>query len=124
MNPSNASPFRLLLQSDGRFDDIGFPAVLRPLSYVRSFVGDARTLLFEYDVSDGSIICDGDYGQMRDYTRQTPITNWQISIDEGGLQVKDMDLTDLQGVRMEFWCDVTLLRSVKPVDNRPYLEIN
>ena len=114
-------PLRLLLQTNGRFTDIGFPAVLQPVSYVRSFVGDARTLLFEYNTNDESIICDGAYGQMRDYTRQTPITDWKISIGEGGLRAQDLDLSNLRGLRMEFWCDVTLLDGVRPVDNRAHV---
>ncbi|KAL9562967.1 hypothetical protein ACKAV7_012918 [Fusarium commune] len=72
------------------------------------FVGDARALLFEYSVEDRSIICDGEYGQNLDYTRQSPLTEWELTIGAGGLQAKDLDFTDLKGIRMEFWCDITL----------------
>ncbi|EMT72587.1 hypothetical protein FOC4_g10001225 [Fusarium odoratissimum] len=78
---------------------------------VRSFVGDARTLLFEYNPTSKNIITDGLWGQERDYTKHTPMTSWNISIigypginnDASAVQV---DFSDFSGITLEFTCDV------------------
>ncbi|EMT62732.1 hypothetical protein FOC4_g10006365 [Fusarium odoratissimum] len=103
----NAS-IRLLLKTSGRFYDISLPGRKDGAAPFNAFVGDARALLFEYSVEDRSIICDGDYGQNLDYTRQSPLTEWELTVGVGGLQAKDLDFTHLKGIRMEFWCDITL----------------
>ncbi|KAK0665601.1 hypothetical protein QBC41DRAFT_282591 [Cercophora samala] len=97
---------RLYLKTPGRFSDIALPGAWT--DRVSNFVGDARALLFEYDLEDGAIICDGEYSQQRDCTLQTPLTEWEISIAPGGLEAKDLNLEGLTGLRMELWCDVTL----------------
>ncbi|KAG7407650.1 hypothetical protein Forpe1208_v012723 [Fusarium oxysporum f. sp. rapae] len=102
------SGIRLLLKTSGRFYDINLPGRKDGAAPFNAFVGDARALLFEYSVEDRSIICDGEYGQNLDYTRQSPLTEWELTIGAGGLQVKDLDFTDLKDIRMEFWCDITL----------------
>ncbi|KAH6649504.1 hypothetical protein F5144DRAFT_635096 [Chaetomium tenue] len=107
---------RLYLRTPGRFYDIGLPRRAIPgnveYSSYRAFVGDKRTLLFEYSPQDGSIACDGDYYTPRSLsTQQTPLTDWEVVIAPGGLRAKDMDLEGLTGLRMELWCDMTLLDS-------------
>lgn len=99
---------RLFLKTSGRFYDINLPGRKDGAALFDAFVGDARALLFEYSVEDLSIICDGEYGQNLDYTRQSPLTEWELSIGTGGLQARDLDFTNLKGIRMEFWCDITL----------------
>ncbi|KAM5376208.1 hypothetical protein ACJA88_007319 [Fusarium oxysporum] len=99
---------RLFLTTSGRFYDINLPGRKDGAAPFNAFVGDARALLFEYSVEDRSIICDGEYGQNLDYTRQSPLTEWELSIGAGGLQARDLDFTNLKGIRMEFWCDITL----------------
>ncbi|EGU80028.1 hypothetical protein FOPG_15971 [Fusarium oxysporum f. sp. conglutinans race 2 54008] len=78
---------------------------------VRAFVGDARTLLFEYNPTSKNIITDGLWGQERDYTKHTPMTSWNISIinypginnDASAVQV---DFSGFSGITLEFTCDV------------------
>jgi hypothetical protein len=67
-------------------------------------------LLFEYVPGSNVVTCDGYYGQERDYTKHTPITNWSIRLVHGSgdiLQVKDLDFSGFTGVRLEFLCDFT-----------------
>lgn len=104
--PTGMDTLRLYLKTPGRFSDIALPGART--DRVSNFVGDARALLFEYVPLDGSIVCDGEYSQQRDCTLQTPLTEWEVCIAPGGLEVKDLDLEELTGLRMEFWCDVTL----------------
>ncbi|KAK4663532.1 hypothetical protein QC763_609220 [Podospora pseudopauciseta] len=104
--PTEMDTLRLYLKTPGRFSDIALPGART--DRVSNFVGDARALLFEYVPLDGSIVCDGEYSQQRDCTLQTPLTEWEVCIAPGGLEVKDLDLEELTGLRMEFWCDVTL----------------
>ncbi|CAG1966982.1 unnamed protein product [Fusarium graminearum] len=77
---------RLLLRTTGRFYDINLPGSKKdgPVEY-NAYVGDARTLMFEYNIDDGSITCDAEYGQRLDYTQHSPLTEWAISIAPGGL---------------------------------------
>ncbi|KAM0400565.1 hypothetical protein ACHAPZ_005634 [Fusarium culmorum] len=100
---------RLLLRTSGRFYDINLPGSKKdaPAEY-NAYVGDARTLLFEYNIDDGSITCDAEYGQRLDYTQHSPLTEWEISIAPGGLQAKDLNMSGITGLRMELWCDFTL----------------
>ncbi|CZS79264.1 unnamed protein product [Fusarium graminearum] len=100
---------RLLLRTSGRFYDINLPGSKKdgPVEY-NAYVGDARTLMFEYNIDDGSITCDAEYGQRLDYTQHSPLTEWAISIAPGGLQAKDLDMSGITGLRMELWCDFTL----------------
>lgn len=100
---------RLLLRTAGRFYDINLPGSKKdgPVEY-NAYVGDARTLMFEYNIDDGSITCDAEYGQRLDYTQHSPLTEWAISTAPGGLQAKDLDMSGITGLRMELWCDFTL----------------
>ncbi|KAI3319340.1 hypothetical protein HD806DRAFT_509714 [Xylariaceae sp. AK1471] len=106
------SSLRLLLRTSGRFYDINLPNVYGTKEEsgpgYRAFVGDPRTILFEYQPTDSSIICDGEYGQELDYTKQSPLTDWEVAIARGGLSIDDLKLDGLTGLRMELWCDVTL----------------
>ncbi|KAI1840202.1 hypothetical protein JX266_013603 [Neoarthrinium moseri] len=119
-DPSAAHPpLRLELKTSGRFFDrdcaqkapeggLGDQTRLVP---VRSFVGDERTLLFEYDVASGMVVCDGLWGQERDYTKYTPLTTWRVEVvgycrDPETQRVLDLDLTGVLAVEMEFVCDV------------------
>ncbi|KAH8728114.1 hypothetical protein GQ44DRAFT_724647 [Phaeosphaeriaceae sp. PMI808] len=114
---NTAASVKLQLDTDGRFFDrdcfqkvpeSGLSGTLMPL---RSFVGDSRTLLFEYDVTSNAIICDGLWGQERDYTKYTPLTTWKVSIvghqgpdvANGGLIV---DFSSVTALEMELNCDV------------------
>jgi hypothetical protein len=77
----------------------------------RIFLGASRKVLFEYSLSDNSTACDGWYGQERDYTKFTPLTNWVVKITGGGygtLSVADLDLSGLKSLRLEFLCDFSL----------------
>ena len=91
--------------------------------YVRTFLGESRTLLFEYSSLDQSISCDGLFGQERDYTKHTPITTWEISVgsgmamdlaDESGTETmqhglsasQKLDFSGFNGLALEFVCDV------------------
>ncbi|KAK4172154.1 hypothetical protein QBC36DRAFT_349786 [Triangularia setosa] len=107
--PAEIETLRLYLKTSGRFSDIALPGARRDRVY--NFVGEVRTLLFEYDVGDWTIVCDGEYSQQRDCTLQTPLTEWEVTIAPGGLEMKDLDLEGLTGLRMEFWCDITLSES-------------
>jgi hypothetical protein len=89
---------------------------------VRSFLGDQRTLLFEYGVNDNRIVCDGIYGQEQDYTKHTPMASWNIEIvrvnvpnvmevseEKAGAQEvtkPQLDMSTVKSVIMEFVCDV------------------
>jgi hypothetical protein len=41
----------------------------------------------------------------KDYTMQTPFTDWSVEIARGGLEVGELDLSSLSGVEVEFLCD-------------------
>ena len=101
-------PLGLLLQSDGQFQDIDFPQVPRRVSLSRSFVGDSHKIFFESALDGSAIQCDGDYGQKRDYTMQTPFTKWNASIVEDELALDDLDFSQAEGLKVEFWCEVCL----------------
>lgn len=72
----------------------------------RAFIGDPRTLLFEYVPGSGTIVCDGQWGQVRDYTKHTPMTNWEIGIEASNEALKQLDFSGFTGVRMEFECEI------------------
>lgn len=114
------SIMRLQLKTDGRFYDlqdersdttglvIDGTAQDQP-RLVRSFVGDSRRVLFEYQLTDDSILCDGMYGQQRDYTKHTPITTWEMSVVQPAATMKaawDLDFSAFTGVKVEFICEV------------------
>ncbi|UZP36543.1 hypothetical protein NXS19_004359 [Fusarium pseudograminearum] len=107
--PVKRNDLRLFLRTSGRFYDINLPGSRKdaPAEY-NAYVGDARTLMFEYNIDDGSITCDAEYGQRLDYTQHSPLTEWAISIAPGGLQANDLDMSGITGFRMELWCDFTL----------------
>ncbi|KAK4165504.1 hypothetical protein QBC43DRAFT_208068 [Cladorrhinum sp. PSN259] len=108
---TEAETLRLFLKTLGRFSDIDLPGTGNrdvATTYTASdFVGDARTVLFEYDPIDQTVVCDGEYSR-QGCTPQTPLTEWEVSIAPGGLGAEDLDLARLTGLKMEFWCDVTL----------------
>lgn len=114
------SIMRLQLKTDGRFYDLQDDrpdtdglvtdgTVQDQARLMRSFVGDPRRLLFEYQLTDDSIICDGMYGQERDYTKHTPITTWEMSVVQPAATTKaawDTDFSAFTGVKVEFICEV------------------
>ncbi|KAE8155710.1 hypothetical protein BDV40DRAFT_306746 [Aspergillus tamarii] len=123
-------PIRLQLGSDGQFFDRNpadeIPAVIDtglyedvvfynllhnpPPSPIKRYVGDARMIVFEYKPRANSIVCDGMYGQERDYTKYTPMTRWSIQVvenDSDTAKLNQIDFSQFQGIVMEFVCDVT-----------------
>lgn len=109
---SEAQTLRLFLKTPRSFSDIDLASawVRNAAGTVKAsdFVGDARTILFAYDLGDRTVVCDGEYSRRRGFALQTPLTEWEISIAPGGLGVQGLDLDGLTGLKMEFWCDVTL----------------
>ncbi|KAH4019276.1 hypothetical protein HBI81_192460 [Parastagonospora nodorum] len=107
-------PLRIELHTESQFFDLPLEKRVQPeLGPVipRVFLGASRKVLFEYSPSDNSTACDGWYGQERDYTKFTPLTNWVVKITGGGygtLSVADLDLSGLKGLRLEFLCDFSL----------------
>lgn len=109
-----------MITSDARFVDRDFPskyssvgrvaAVNEPLDIevapVRTFVGETKSVLFEYDLSDYSLICDGEFGQREDYTMYTPFTQWDVDILDNGSVPVDLDWQRFKGLRWEFFCDI------------------
>lgn len=97
---TTSTSIRLELSTNGQFFDID-PYKTAP----RAFVGDPRRILFEYEPNTKAIRCDGDYGQEQDYTKHTPMTTWQISIDTSGVgsaKPSEIDFSGLTGITMEF----------------------
>lgn len=80
------------------------PTDLVPVT--RAFVGDPRALLFEYVPDSGVILCDGQWGQLRDYTKHTPMTNWEVGIEAPSDDLAKLDFSAFSGIRMEFECEV------------------
>lgn len=86
----------------------------------RSFLGDSRTVLFEYRPESSGIVCDGTFGLARDYTRHTPMTTWDIRLvqqpecgsscgdeaDGGDNNSIGVYLSGFRAVVMEFQCEV------------------
>lgn len=102
---------KVLLKTPGIFSDVGLSStwVSNAAGTIKSsdYVGDARTFLFEYELGDQAVIvCDGEYNRRRGFALQTPLTEWEVSVAPGGIQ--NVDLDGLTGLKMEFWCDVTL----------------
>lgn len=107
---SGSRPLRLAVQTSGRFVDIPEPGN-ETISDTRAFIGDARTVLFEKEI-DGAeerITCDGDYGLSKDYTMQTPFTDWTVEIARGGLKLEEFDVHGLSGVDIELLCDFSYI---------------
>jgi hypothetical protein len=103
----------LHLRTSGRFYDIDLPTGYRSdhdstEPTYKAFVRDARTVLFEYNPTDLSIICDGEYANDVDCTRQTPFTDWEIALAPRGPGAEQLDLDGLIGLKIQFWCEVTL----------------
>lgn len=103
----------MLLETSGRFFDRDCfkKEADKLLVPVRAFVGDPRTLLFEYVPESKEIVMDGIWGQELDYTKHTPMTTWKISIAdyEGTEKAADqqhVDFSSLKGITWEFTCDV------------------
>ncbi|KAF2762547.1 hypothetical protein EJ05DRAFT_534086 [Pseudovirgaria hyperparasitica] len=97
------TPLRIELRTTGRFSDLDYIAPKQP----KTFIGDPRILLFEYTPGTSThphnILCDGDYGLERDYTKHTPITTWEVRL------LTDLapgDLDGLTGLRLEVLCEV------------------
>ena len=69
----------------------------------QSYIGAPRRLLFQYQPKDNKIVCDGLYGQAKDYTKHSPITTWNIKL----LNAKGaVDFEGFTGLQLEFMCDV------------------
>ncbi|KAK4033351.1 hypothetical protein C8A01DRAFT_19685 [Parachaetomium inaequale] len=81
---------------------------VEPPILTRSFLGDSRTLLFEYQPESGAVVCDGKFGQSLDYTKHTPMTTWDIRVVERRAceEGAGVDFSGVKGVVMEFECDV------------------
>lgn len=103
---SLAPVVRLELRTSRQFFDRSWIS-----SVPRTFIGESRTILFEYSPSTGAISCDGNYGQERDYTKHTPITTWLVRLldDSAGegdrIAPSNLDFTSFTGLRLEFLCD-------------------
>jgi hypothetical protein len=84
---------------DSRVDDHLIPIT-------RAFIGDPRSLLFEYDPDSRAIICDGQWGEMQDYTKHSPMTNWEIVIMHSEDKLQKLDFSTFDKIIMEFDCEV------------------
>ncbi|KAK0744002.1 hypothetical protein B0T18DRAFT_490586 [Schizothecium vesticola] len=64
----------LHLRTSGRFYNRDLPGheIKDAVPLWKAFVEDPRHLLFEYNLEDCSIICDGEHSFQRDYARRTP----------------------------------------------------
>jgi len=117
---TSKSNIRLRMHTDGSFFDREFTVVDDSKDkkiLTRSFLGDARTLLFEYRVQNGESeygdpvygkpMCDGQYLRDHEYTKHTPLASWEISL-MGWNQRKErgLDLTGVKSVVLEFECEV------------------
>ncbi|MCJ1396733.1 hypothetical protein MMC18_009625, partial [Xylographa bjoerkii] len=95
------APLRIEIHSEPQFFDFPLEGTRTGDTEIipRIFLGSARTLIFEYQPLDKSIICDGWYGQERDYTKHTPITTWTLRVVGGGIETllaNELDLTELK----------------------------
>jgi hypothetical protein len=93
----------LELSTTGKFFDLG-----AKFGIPRSFVANRRRVVFEYDVVTGDVLCDGSYGQERDYTKHSPMTSWLIKVDNRGIATApaaEIDFTAFTGIKMEFECE-------------------
>jgi hypothetical protein len=94
---------RLELTTNGQF----FDRDLRTQA-PRAFIGDRRRIMFEYAPSSKVILCDGNYGQERDYTKHSPMAMWQVRIDDrmmDGVAAAELDFSGFTDIRLEFSCE-------------------
>ena len=119
-------PLRVISSSDGQFYDRDLPNSYKTAGRVtalsevsatdvvlaRAFIGETRTVLFEYDLASGAILCDGSFGQRDDYTKYTPFAEWTIDLTSSKIHPGDLDWSGFTGISCEFLCDVTLEQSV------------
>ncbi|PYI11593.1 hypothetical protein BO78DRAFT_425539 [Aspergillus sclerotiicarbonarius CBS 121057] len=98
-NPSTPA-LQLLLSTGSQFFDRGTDGE----TDVFYFSGNPRTLVFEYDVGDGTILCDGNYGT---HTKYTPMTQWSVVIPHD-ISLEDYDFSNLRSLRFEFLCEFSL----------------
>ncbi|KAI5815555.1 hypothetical protein BZA77DRAFT_369945 [Pyronema omphalodes] len=109
------SNLSLKLSTEASFFDIDLPRHLKEKKSngeavdfdTRSFVGERRTLLFEYDLNDKTILCDGEYLSESDYTTFSPFTTWSVAIDRG-FESSGLNFDELNWVKLEILCEVTL----------------
>jgi hypothetical protein len=109
------SNLSLKLSTEASFFDIDLPrnskeneANSEAVAFnTRSFVGERRALLFEYDLNDKTILCDGEYLSENEYTTFSPFTTWTVAVDSGA-GASSLDFDGLNSVRLEILCDVTL----------------
>ncbi|KAI9749666.1 MAG: hypothetical protein M4579_006787, partial [Chaenotheca gracillima] len=110
--PSNdTTTVRAFLTTDARFYDRDLPTSYKAagrvtavseindtaITLARAFVGNRRTVLFEYAPSNGSVLCDGEFGQRDDYTKLTPFTDWHVDIsNENGTVPQGLDWTGFE----------------------------
>ena len=102
------SNIRLRMHTDGNFFDRDFTTLSSDRKILtRSFLGDARTILFEYRAENGEPVVDGQYGREREYTKHTPMTSWEIKL-MGWDQLEELglDLNGVNSVVLKFECDV------------------
>lgn len=98
---------RLALKTTGRFVDVAPPRKFTTASSTYAFTGDARTVIFETDLAKSELVtCDGEYGQAKDYTIQTPFTEWTVALAKGGLTAEELSVDGLDAVSLELVCDV------------------
>ena len=67
-------------------------------------------MVLDYRPDTNVIVCDGSYGQERDYMKYTPMTKWSIrAVGDGtdALSLTDMDFSGFQGTMIKFLCDFT-----------------
>ncbi|KAH7103220.1 hypothetical protein BKA62DRAFT_828790 [Auriculariales sp. MPI-PUGE-AT-0066] len=105
-----ASAIRLELRTSGSFFDRDFAALdatsEKKNVLTRSFLGDARCVLFEYSPTTRELICDGQYGRDREYTRHTPMTTWEVRIVDADKDSSCIDVSGVTAVVLEVECDV------------------
>lgn len=104
---------QLKLQTDGHFFDrelmdrdfVAENSDMEKAVLTRSFLSEGRQLLFEYEPFNGAIVCDGKFGQVLDYTKHTPMTNWSVKLTRARRN-SGLDLSSLKEIVMEFECDI------------------
>ncbi|RAL03814.1 uncharacterized protein BO80DRAFT_462499 [Aspergillus ibericus CBS 121593] len=96
----SAPALQLHLSTSSQFSDRGTDLH----NEVYSFSGNPRTLVFEYDVGNGTILCDGNYGT---HTKYTPMTQWSVVIPRE-IPLDHYDFSNLRSLRFEFLCEFSL----------------
>ena len=54
--------------------------------------------MFEYAPGDAQIVCDGQYGLQLDFTKHSPVSNWEIELVT---PLEQLDFSAFKGIRME-----------------------